>query len=94
MILQANAVAIRQNLDEMLDQVQRRRDVVVINSFGKPVAALIDFQLFQQICRLHAHFDSLCKRFEESFSVWEDVEGTAEIERAISEHRKKSRLRQ
>ena len=41
MITQASAVNFRQNLGEMLNQVQYRHDSVVINKDGKPVAALV-----------------------------------------------------
>ena len=41
MITQASAVSFRQNLGEMLNQVQYRHDSVVINTDGKPVAALV-----------------------------------------------------
>ena len=42
MITETSAVAFRQNLGEMLNQVQYRHDSVIINKDGKPVAALID----------------------------------------------------
>ena len=45
-MIQASAVSFRQNLGEMLNQVQYRHDSVVINTDGKPVAALVDARLF------------------------------------------------
>ena len=42
MITQTSAVNFRQNLGEMLNQVQYRHDSVVISKDGKPVAALVD----------------------------------------------------
>ena len=44
MITETNAVSFRQNLGEMLNQVQYRHDSVVINKDGKPVAVLVDAQ--------------------------------------------------
>ena len=41
----------RQNLGEMLNQVQYRYDSILINKDGKPVAALIDARLFERIKR-------------------------------------------
>ena len=41
MISETNAVAFRQNLGEMLNQVQYRHDSIVIKKDGKPVAALV-----------------------------------------------------
>jgi len=57
MITQASAVTFRQNLGEMLNQVQYRHDSVVINKDGKPVAALVDARLFERIRRMQARFD-------------------------------------
>ncbi len=42
MISETSAVSFRQNLGEMLNQVQYRHDSVIIKKDGKPVAALID----------------------------------------------------
>ena len=39
MITETSAVSFRQNLGEILNQVQYRHDSVVINNDGKPVAA-------------------------------------------------------
>lgn len=49
MITETSAVSFRQNLGEMLNQVQYRHDSVVINKDGKPVAALVDARLFERI---------------------------------------------
>ena len=88
MITETNAVAFRQNLGEMLNQVQYRHDSVVINKDGKPVAALVDARLFERIRRMQARFDALCQRIEAGYSsVPEDV-GMAEIDAAIAEDRR------
>ncbi len=97
MIRQTNAVAFRQNLGEMLNQVQYRRDSVVINKDGKPVAALVDARLFERIRRMQARFDSLCERLESGFAAIDEAEGMAEIDKAVKQDRaqqkKKSRSR-
>ena len=62
MISETSAVAFRQNLGEMLNQVQYRRDSIVINKDGKPVAALVDARLFERIRRMQGRFDDLCRR--------------------------------
>lgn len=88
MITQTSAVTFRQNLGEMLNQVQYRRDSVVINKDGKPVAALVDARLFERIRRMQARFDALCQRIEAGYSsVPKDV-GMAEIDAAIAEDRR------
>jgi prevent-host-death family protein len=95
MIRQTSAVAFRQNLGEILNQVQYRRDSVVINKDGRPVAALVDARLFDRIHRMQARFDALCDRLEAGFSEVPESEGMAEIEKAISEDRaQQMRLKQ
>ena len=97
MIRQTNAVAFRQNLGEMLNQVQYRRDSVVINKDGKPVAALVDARLFERIRRMQARFESLCERLESGFAAIDEAEGIAEIDKAVKQDRaqqkKKSKSR-
>ena len=97
MIRQTNAVAFRQNLGEMLNQVQYRRDSVVINKDGKPVAALVDARLFERIRRMQARFESLCQRLESRFAAIDEAEGMAEIDKAVKQDRaqqkKKSKSR-
>lgn len=87
MIRQTNAVAFRQNLGEMLNQVQYRRDSVVINKDGKPVAALVDARLFERIRRMQARFESLCERLESGFAAIDEAEGMAEIDKAVKQDR-------
>jgi prevent-host-death family protein len=58
MITETNAVKFRQNLGEMINQVQYRHDSVLIKKDGKPVAALIDARLFGRIRRMEARFES------------------------------------
>ena len=97
MIRQTNAVAFRQNLGEMLNQVQYRRDSVLINKDGKPVAALVDARLFERIRRMQARFESLCQRLESGFAAIDEAEGMAEIDKAVKQDRaqqkKKSKSR-
>jgi prevent-host-death family protein len=87
MITETNAVSFRQNLGEMLNQVQYRHDSVIINKDGKPVAALVDAKLFGRIRRMQERFDSLCRRLEEGFSTIPEEEGIAAIDAAIAEDR-------
>lgn len=91
MITQTSAVTFRQNLGEMLNQVQYRHDSVVINKDGKPVAALVDARLFERIRRMQGRFDALCQRIEAGFSGTPEPEGMAEIDAAIAEERSRQR---
>lgn len=88
MITQTSAVAFRQKLGEMLNQVQYRHDSVVINKDGKPVAALVDARLFERIRRMQARFDALCQRIEAGFAGVPEATGMTEIEGAIAEDRR------
>lgn len=83
MITEISAVSFRQNLGEMLNQVQYRHDSVVINKDGKPVAALVDARLFERIRRMQVRFDALCQRIESGFANVPEAEGVAEINAAI-----------
>lgn len=87
MINETSAVAFRQNLGEMLNQVQYRHDSIVINKDGKPVAALVDAQLFARIRRMQARFDALCQRIEAGFAEVPEAEGLAEIDAAVANAR-------
>jgi prevent-host-death family protein len=58
-ITETSAVSFRQNLGEMINQVQFRHDSIVINKDGKAVAALVDARLFARIRQMHERFDAL-----------------------------------
>lgn len=90
MITEVSAVKFRQNLGEMLTQVQYRRDAVVISKDGKPVAALIDAGMFQRIRRMQARFDALASRLEAAYADVPDAVGEAEIMDAIRAERNTS----
>lgn len=87
MITETSAVQFRQNLGEMLNQVQYRHDTVVINKDGKPVAALVDARLFERIRRMQARFDALCQRIESGFAGTPEDEGLADIDAAVAAER-------
>ena len=91
MITETSAVNFRQNLGEMLNQVQYRHDRVVIKKDGKPVAALVDARLFERIRRMQERFDALCQRIESGFAKVPEKTGLGEIEAAIKLDRKQSR---
>ena len=90
MITETSAVSFRQNLGEMLNQVQYRHDSVIINKDGKPVAALVDARLFERIRRMQGRFDALCQRIEAGFANV-PAEGLAEIEAPIALERAQAR---
>jgi prevent-host-death family protein len=81
----------RQNLGEMLNQVQFRHDSVVINKDGKPVAALVDARLFERIRRMQNRFEALCQRIETGFATIPEADGMAEIDAAVALERNENR---
>ncbi len=87
MITRTSAVAFRQNLGEMINQVRYRRDSIVINKDGKPVAALIDARLFERIRKMQDRFDSLASRLAKAYEGIPEDEGLAEIERTVQQER-------
>jgi prevent-host-death family protein len=87
MITQISAVNFRQNLGEMLNQVQYRQDSVLISKDGKPVAALVDARLFERIRRMQGRFDALCQRIETGFATVPQEQGLADIDAAIAAER-------
>ncbi len=48
---EATAMNVRQNLGELLNGVQYRRDQVVITKAGKPIAAMVDMATFERMRR-------------------------------------------
>ena len=92
MITETNAVAFRQNLGEMISQVQFRRDSIVINKDGRAVAALIDAKLFERIRRMQERFDALAARLAEAYAAVPEEEGMAEIQRAAAAERVKPQV--
>ena len=87
MITEVNAVNFRQNLGEMLNQVQYRNDSIVISKDGKPVAALVDAELFGRIRRMRERFDQLTGRIAEAFAEVPADEGLAAIDAVVADER-------
>ena len=87
MITETNAVTFRQNLGEMINQVQYRHDSILINKDGKAVAALIDAGLFGRIRRMQERFDALSNRMAAGFAGISEEDGMAEIDAITAEER-------
>jgi prevent-host-death family protein len=87
MVTEVNAVQFRQNLGEMLNQVQYRNDSIIINKDGKPVAALVDAELFARIRRMRDRFDLLSNRIAQAYAEVPVEEGLAEIDSVVARKR-------
>lgn len=89
MITEVNAVNFRQNLGEMLNQVQYHNDSIVINKDGKPVAVLVDAELFARIRRMRDRFDALSDRIAAAYATVPIEEGLSEIGAIVEQERKR-----
>lgn len=83
MIREASAVKVRQNLGELLNEVQYKRDSVVILKDGKPVAALIDIGLFERIRAMEARFTEITNKIQAAFAGMSDAEIEALVDEAV-----------
>ncbi|MBK7145065.1 MAG: type II toxin-antitoxin system prevent-host-death family antitoxin [Xanthomonadales bacterium] len=88
MITEVTAGDFRQNLGEMLNQVQFRNDSIVISKDGKPVAALVDAELFARIRRMRERFDALSERIATAYAEVPVDQGLAEIDALVAEERR------
>ena len=93
MIREAPAMTVRQNLGELLNEVQYRHGKVLITKAGKPVAALVDIALFERLRKLDEEFDRMRKELAEAFSdiLGEEVE--AVVDEAVKDARARRRKR-
>ncbi len=84
MIRKATAMMVRQNLGEILNEVQYRHDSVLITKGGKPVAALVDIGLFEKIRLMRAEFDRMSGELATAYSGVEQATAEAEIAEAVA----------
>jgi prevent-host-death family protein len=89
MVTEVSAVNFRQNLGEMLNQVQYRNDSIVVHKDGKPVAALVGADLFARIRAMRDRFDQLSSRIAEAYADVPVDQGMAEIDAAITQERRR-----
>jgi len=59
MIREATAKTVRQNLGELLNEIQCRQNQVLITKGGNPVAVMVDVALFDKIRLMRNEFDRL-----------------------------------
>src|SRR5436305_12594050 len=93
MIRESTAVAARQNLGDLLNQVQYRNDAVLITKDGKPVAALVDVALFERIRRLRIEFTRLTDALGRTYEGVDPAVAQAEVDEAVSAARRARRKR-
>ena len=93
MVTEVSAENLRQNLGEMLSQVEDCNDSILINKGGKPVAALVSPEMFARIRRMQERFDELSAKIAEAYADVPMEEGMAEIDALVAEERTRSRAR-
>ena len=84
---------LRQNLGELLNEVQYRRERILITKAGKPVAALIDVETFDKIRKLDEEFDRLRAELAKAFESIPEADGTKVLDDAVKAARKKKAAR-
>lgn len=93
MIRETPAMTVRQKFGELLNEVQYRRDRVLITKAGRPVAALIDIALFEKLRKLDEDFEILTKDIKNAFVKIPAKKGVTLIDEAVRAARKKTRTR-
>lgn len=88
MIRTVNAVSARNGFGALLNQVQYRGDRITITRAGKPVAALIDYSLFERISRLDADFARLTDELGGGYRGVDEAVAQAEIDEAVAASRR------
>ncbi|HZE61033.1 MAG TPA: type II toxin-antitoxin system prevent-host-death family antitoxin [Burkholderiales bacterium] len=89
MIREAPAMTVRQNLGDLLNEVQYRKGRIVITKGGKRVAALIDIALFDRLRKLEEGFDELSAGLAKAFAGIEPAKGAALVGEAVKAARRK-----
>jgi prevent-host-death family protein len=83
MIREATAMIVRQNLGEILNEVQYRHDSVLITKGGKPVAALVDIGLFEKIRLMRTEFERMSSELATAYADVDQATAEAEVAEAV-----------
>lgn len=90
MIREASAMKVRQNLGELLNEVQYRDGKILITRAGKPVAAIVDVRLFERLRKLDEEFERVTAQMAEAFSAVDPEQGMALVDEAVEVVRRKT----
>ena len=79
---EVTAMNVRQNLGELLNEVQYKHDSVVITKAGKPVAAMVDMQTYERMRRKkdNGEFERVWAEYSKGF---DDLTEEQQMELAI-----------
>ncbi len=81
-------MTVRQNLGELLNEIQYRHYRIVITKAGKPVAAMIDMNLYERIRQMDDEFSAMAEEFAQAFASIPEPEGLAILDEAVRTARK------
>ena len=91
---EATAMTVRQNLGELLNEVQYKHDSIVITKAGKPVAALVDIATFERMRRKNdGQFERMWAQVAKGFEDLSEAEVEALASQALREAREEIALR-
>lgn len=92
---EATAMTVRQNLGELLNEVQYRHDSVVITKAGKPVAAMVDMATYERMRRKNdGEFERLWTEFSKGFEDLTEEQQMELAAEAVTEVRADRRSRE
>jgi len=89
MIREVTAMTVRQNLGELLNEIQYRQDQVLITKGGKPVAAMVDIELFDKIRLMRDEFERLTSDLAKTYQGESPELAESEIAEAVAAARKR-----
>ncbi len=92
---EATAMTVRQNLGELLNEVQYRHDEVIITKAGKQVAALVDMATYERMRRKNdGEFERLWAEFSKGFDDLTEEQQMELATATVKEVRAERRLRE
>lgn len=80
-------MTVRQNLGELLNEVQYKRDQIIITKAGKTVAALIDILLFECLQQMEQEFARMTKQMQQAFEDMQENDLNDLLDEAIQHSR-------
>lgn len=79
-----SAMEVRNNLGELLNEVQYRQERIVITRASKPVAALVDMPMFERIRLMDNEFMLLTDQLARAYQEVDPTAAEAEIAEALA----------
>lgn len=83
MLKEVTAMEARQTFGELLNEVKYRHDNILITKAGKPIAALIDIELFEKVTKMKVQFKKLTLELANIYKEDEEQEAESDINEAI-----------